>query len=164
MIQNFRQKSHFLRNIHIAYNQAQTMLVAFMVARNGFLTKFHIEIVIQLFSQLLFFSLKKIILIWKTFRLENSIFEKILKMFENFPKLFFSTKKIKLRKKLDHYFDVKFCQEFISGNHKCNQHCLSLILQRNEDFAASDVFTSRFWLIHRISLTSFRSRLRCLST
>ena len=37
----------------------QNCSVAFMDAKNGFLTKFHIEIVIQKFSQLFIFSSKK---------------------------------------------------------------------------------------------------------
>ena len=35
-------------------------------------------------------------------------------------KIKFFSEKIKVEKKLDHYFDVEFCQESISGNHKYN--------------------------------------------
>ena len=37
--------------------------------------------------------------------------------------------KIKVEKKLNYHFDVEFCQESISGNHKCNG-ALSLIRER----------------------------------
>ena len=132
MIQNFSQKNHFLRNIHIAYNQAQTMLVAFMVARNGFLTKFYIEIVIQLFSQLLLFRWKNnsendFPKFFKIFNKKNSKFSMKSFFFRKFSekkffifKIIFFNEKNKVEKKLDHHFDVEFCQESISGNHKCN--------------------------------------------
>ena len=108
-----------------------------MVARNGFLTKFYIEMMIQFFSQLYFFrwkknnfeknKMKKISKISMK-KIVFSIFLRFLKILKiffekkkfSFSKLFFSTKKIKLRKKLDHHFDVEFCQESISGNYKRN--------------------------------------------
>ena len=94
-----------------------------------------------IFSQLLFFCRKKIILkmkkiffrkFWKTYFFENFSKENLIFPFEkiyfgkiwffhffaeknifSFSKLFFSTKKWKLRKKLTHHFDVEFCQESI---------------------------------------------------
>ena len=35
-------------------------------------------------------------------------------------KIIFFNEKIKVEKKMDHHFDVEFCQESIFGTHKCN--------------------------------------------
>ena len=96
----------------------QNCSVAFMDAKNGFLTKFHIEMVVQKKISTFFLSKKKYFLkmikkkIWK-----KKFFEKY---FCSFSKNIFFRRKKKLRNFLDYYFDAEFCQESISGIHKCN--------------------------------------------
>ena len=105
----------------------KTCSVAFIDARNGFLTKFHIEIVIQFFSQL-FFSSKKIIF----FENENKkkqkkhFFKKIFLII--FKKYYFFQRKKCWDFFLDYYFDVEFCQESISGIYKCNGAVLKALI------------------------------------
>ena len=93
-----------------------------MDAKNGFLTKFHIDMVEQKISQL-FFSLEK-------FFFENEIESKKFfeKYFCSFSKIIFFLTKKKLRKLLDYYIDVEFCQESISGIHKCNGAVLKALI------------------------------------
>ena len=62
-------------------------------------------------SKIMFLQRKILISLYK---------EKFPKHIFSFSKLFFLTKKIKVEKKLDYHFDVEFCEESISGNHKCN--------------------------------------------
>ena len=86
-----------------------------MDAKNGFLTKFHMDMVVQKKSQLFFFVKKNIFWKWNW---NKKVFWKIFLLI--FKKYFFFRRKKKLRKKLDYHFDVEFCQESIFGIHKCN--------------------------------------------
>ena len=53
-------KTHFLKEVSEVVLGLQNCSVAFMDAKNGFLAKFHIEMVVQKKSQLFFFIEKNI--------------------------------------------------------------------------------------------------------
>ena len=127
----------YMKKKELWFSFETDLLFAVMVARNGSLTKFYIEMVIQLFcrwkkkhfeNEKMFFrkifeNLK--IVENQIFPLKNIWFRKFwekkkLKIFFVFKMHFFVEKK-ELWKKLDYNFDVEFCQESISGKHKCKQ-------------------------------------------
>ena len=70
----------------------QNCSVAFINAKNGFLTKFHIDMVIQKFSQLFFF-VKKIFFENEQKYFSKSNFQKLFFQNRFFKNYFFSTKK-----------------------------------------------------------------------
>ena len=96
----------------------QNCSVAFINAKNGFLTKFHIDMVIQKISQLFFFVEKKYFSKMNKNIFQNQFFQK--KYIFSFSKNIFFRRKKKLRNFLDNYVDVEFCQESIFRIHKCN--------------------------------------------
>jgi len=96
----------------------QNCSVAFMDAKNGFLTKFHIDMVIQKISQLFFFVEKKYFLKMSKNIFQNRIFENYFFKIDFSKNIFFRRKK-KLRNFLDNHVDVEFCQESIFRIHKC---------------------------------------------
>ena len=53
--------------------------------------------------------------------MKNFFFSKISDFFQKIIfEIMIFINKIKVEKKMDYHFDVEFCEESISGNHKCN--------------------------------------------
>ena len=90
----------------------KTCSVAFIDARNGFLTKFHIEIVIQFFFSTFFFRRKKIFF-WKWTKQKN---QKTF-FFSNFFLIIFKKHFFSTKKKVEKKNGLLFRCEILSGIH-----------------------------------------------